>query len=695
VRTPAGLLALALLVILGFLGARAWLAGETSLPLDDPFIYFQYARQAAHGEFLRYTPGSPRSCGATSLLYLFVCSAAYLLGFRNEGMILFTDLLGVVLFLVSTAACWHLGRRLGGRETGHAAALLFVLNGPLAWHFLSGMETGLFSTALLLVMWAWVDEGAPWGGRLLPWAIGLLALTRPEGIMLAAGVALLARLRARPGLSWRGAWLPVLAGILPLVAAALLTGHGALASFRQKSSLAVGSQALAGFEQGLRHLAYLWRTMYSGFGGSDAGGWNANIGEVLLFFAPGLLLLALIGLLPSLAAEWRERRFGVFTLGAWLLGGGTAISAAVAPLSIHWQRYAIPYSALILLFTAEGLQRLSVALCRGATPLAEQDMRRGLLGFLAAFGVLSVLFFALAYGENCNDIAAQHLRLARWMNRELPLGTVVGVNDAGALAYFGGRPILDLTGLVSPELTPAARRGTGALFEALERLPLHRRPGVFIIYPSWFSLEETGLLGPKIREAPLPRVTIAGSASAKSVYLADWSLAGSGALPRNPELLHGLEGWRLADELDVADVQSEAEHHYERLGRLGRLMGTEAYARSVEGADEIVLADGGRGVIRGERFRMKLRPGRPALIVARSLRPWRLLVRVDGNPLGTWRAPRRGQAKGDDRALRSWIEGRFPLPPEAITSPAPEIELRVLSEDGQPYGSFHYWVYQP
>jgi len=43
-----------------------------AVPLDDAAIYFQYARQALHGDWLRYNPGAPLSTGLTSQLYFLL-----------------------------------------------------------------------------------------------------------------------------------------------------------------------------------------------------------------------------------------------------------------------------------------------------------------------------------------------------------------------------------------------------------------------------------------------------------------------------------------------------------------------------------------------------------------------------------------------------------------------------------------------
>ena len=53
------------------------------MPLDDTYIHFQYARQWAAGEPLRYFPGDPPSSGGTSLLYPILLAAGYRLGFTD------------------------------------------------------------------------------------------------------------------------------------------------------------------------------------------------------------------------------------------------------------------------------------------------------------------------------------------------------------------------------------------------------------------------------------------------------------------------------------------------------------------------------------------------------------------------------------------------------------------------------------
>src|SRR6266446_6467741 len=79
----------AILVALAYLGAgyaASWQAGQGLRPassLDDAYIYFQYARQFAHGHFFIYQPGAGPSTGVTGLLYLLILAALSRLGMEG------------------------------------------------------------------------------------------------------------------------------------------------------------------------------------------------------------------------------------------------------------------------------------------------------------------------------------------------------------------------------------------------------------------------------------------------------------------------------------------------------------------------------------------------------------------------------------------------------------------------------------
>src|SRR5262249_14532234 len=135
-----------------------------------------------------------------------------------------------------------------------------------------------------------------------------------------------------------------------------------------------------------------------------------------------------------------------------------------------------------------------------------------------------------------------------------PPGARLGVNDTGAIAYLSGRPTFDVVGLTTEGEARYWVAGAGSRFEHYEKLPPARRPSHFVVYPQWMACPP--VLGRVLTEATVLDQSILGGTT-MYVHEARWDLLGSGALPAAPP-----EGLSLADELDVADLESEAAHGY-------------------------------------------------------------------------------------------------------------------------------------
>jgi hypothetical protein len=100
-----------------------------------------------------------------------------------------------------------------------------------------------------------------------------------------------------------------------------------------------------------------------------------------------------------------------------------------------------------------------------------------------------------------------------------------------------------------------------------------------------------------------------------------------------------------------------------------------------------VLIEGGREPDRGERFRLRCRPGQPAVLVMRTeaYREFDLEVRVNGKDAGLWTIPRQSL---------TWTEPMFQIPPDALPGDSADIELVQALGDSIRYPSFHYWLLQ-
>jgi hypothetical protein len=296
-------------------------------------------------------------------------------------------------------------------------------------------------------------------------------------------------------------------------------------------------------------------------------------------------------------------------------------------------------------------------------------------------GVLSGLFagaLASRLGWTFDDlwgsasaIDRQQVVLGRWAETELDPGARIGVNDTGAISYLSGKKTFDVVGLTTRAEASYWVAGAGSRFEHYERL--HRSspeslPTHFIVYPHWMACD--AVLGEELHEATVTDQTILGGTT-MTAYAARYDRLGSGDLPVEIE-----PGGAPVDELDVADLESEASHAYE----LGPARDTDDVVVTHALGARLVV-DGTR-VRRGlDRFVFRGRAEGPAVLVARLTAdvPTEVEVRVGGEIVGT--------------ALVSggWTEARFDLPARSGGGPR---EVTVAARGGGRFGSAHYWLYE-
>jgi hypothetical protein len=95
-------------------------------------------------------------------------------------------------------------------------------------------------------------------------------------------------------------------------------------------------------------------------------------------------------------------------------------------------------------------------------PRLRSDRRLARLGvaWKAALVLLALGFVALgakSYAEDVAVIESEMVTTARWVDEHLPAGALIAAHDIGALGYFDDHELLDLAGLISPEVVPFIR----------------------------------------------------------------------------------------------------------------------------------------------------------------------------------------------------------------------------------------------
>ena len=430
-----------------FLALRFW-----DHTVDDAFISFRYARNLVDGHGLVFNPGE-RVEGYTNFLWVIWASLSLWLSVDPEQSCRW---LGLAASAASLAAVVRFGP-----SSPHArwavwiAPLLLAVNPAFAVWATGGLEAPLFAG---LILWGTclAAEGVDSERGKLPASSAVLfalaALTRPEGALLAAVVAVAAVVLHRPGPGfWRSGceWVAV---FLALFAPYLIWrwsyyGYPLPNTFYAK----VGGSG-AQLERGLRYAHdFFWATGY----------W----------------------LLPIAAAGFWGARRRFFALVATVTGALVAQIVLVGGDGLPMYRFFVPVLGPFLLLVGWGT---TAWLERVTHPRAARSIAAVALIVIAAYSSVP------AFRGPQHDYVLQDVRevgvwrqVGAWFREHARPGETIAVLPAGAIPYFSGLPAIDMLGLNDAHIAHRAVAQLGSGQAGHEKYDvdyvLARRPEYVII----------------------------------------------------------------------------------------------------------------------------------------------------------------------------------------------------------------------
>ncbi len=431
--------------------------GHSGYPLDDAWIHQTYARNWAETGQLAYVVGLP-SAGSTAPLWTLLLSIAYRL---QIDPYLWSMALGIESLAISAWLLSHLANRLLPNRSAVSwlVGLACVCEWHLIWAAASGMETLLFiAFALALIDRVWARSS----GWIIGVLGGLLILTRPEGLLLfalALGVLLIR--------SGRGALIEISKAALAFL---IVLAPGAYFNLQAGGSILPNTFYAKQSEYG-----ELMSTLLI---------WLSSIGNMLIApLAGGGLLL-----IPGVAMWMVQNRRDVKQRMRWMwwlplvwLFAHVAVYALRLPVSYQHGRYLLPIIPIVLLYGVVGTALLLEWLkARSANPAAR--LLRQV--YVIAIAVLFVLYIPIGAAALATDVAiinGEMVAVAQWLDTNTPPDALVAAHDIGAIGYFTRRPILDLAGLISPEVIPFIRNEA-----RLDEWMRTKGAQYLVTFPGWY-----------------------------------------------------------------------------------------------------------------------------------------------------------------------------------------------------------------
>ncbi len=435
----------------------SWRYFRIGFPLDDAWIHQTFARNLAlHGEWV-FLPGKSAG-GSTAPLWSTLLAIGYCLRLAPYAWayLLGAICLWLLAFLTETVVRSLV---LSYRPRFPWAGTCLLLEWHLVWAAGSGMETLLFAVLVTVVLIRLVfGNHRPFGLGLL---IGLSIWVRPDGITLLCPAVLVVFLS-------QTVWLKRLRALVDLG-----LGFGSLFALYLVFNLVVaGLPWPTTFYAKQAEYAVLLQIPFWKRYGLEVLQLLSGVGVVLF---PGFLLMFISAI--------RKRSWEALAGMAWLFGY-LGLYAWRLPVTFQHGRYVIPAMPTFFIFGLIGL----IGFIQKNSP----RWRWAVSVFWKSTAMIVLFLFwglgARAYAQNVAYIESEMVKTARWVSANVAPAALVAAHDIGALGYFGRHDLVDLAGLVSPEVIPIIR-------DQIQLAAFLDKRGVdyLVTFPDWYPYLISGL----------------------------------------------------------------------------------------------------------------------------------------------------------------------------------------------------------
>jgi hypothetical protein len=207
--------------------------------------------------------------------------------------------------------------------------------------------------------------------------------------------------------------------------------------------------------------------------------------KIGLQFVTGVGILLLPGIVIELKDQIQSKNWEGVAAFVWMVGY-VGLYAWLLPVTYQHGRYIMPAMPIGFIFGLSGL-------IKWVDIQAEGLWRRVFSGaWICSAIIVAVSFWiygARAYALDVAVIETEMVRTARWIEENTNNNAVIAAHDIGALGYFSAREILDLAGLITPDVIPFIRN-EGKLAVYLDQ----EHADYLVTFPSWYSELTDGLI---------------------------------------------------------------------------------------------------------------------------------------------------------------------------------------------------------
>lgn len=436
-------------------------SGVFGFPLDDAWIHQVYARNLGQLGLWGFSPDRI-SAGSTSPLWTFLLSPGYLL--NSEPAYLWTYFLSWLGLSFLGIFAESISRRiiLAYRPWFPWVGAAVILEWHQVWAAVSGMETSWMAAVILFVFYLLLD-----GNKNYAWAAfftGIAVWIRPDGITLLGPVLVLVIIRAffQRKNEFRSNLSIFLAFAIPFTLY-LFFNHQIGGNIWPNTMFAKHAEYSE-----LLQSPILKRVI-----------------QLIVLPFTGAGVLTIPGFLYGTWKAIKKKNWDWLVMVIWWLGY-TAIYAMRLPVTYQHGRYLMPAMPVYFLLGIMGTLFIFYDLPKTRpTKIFKKVLISSFLAILLAF----LLLGANAYQQDRKIIESEMVNTAQWISKNVSPQSKIAVHDIGAVGFFTNNEIVDLAGLVTPEVIPFIRDEV-KLKDYLD----DQRVSFLVTFPGWYQDLTKGLL---------------------------------------------------------------------------------------------------------------------------------------------------------------------------------------------------------
>jgi hypothetical protein len=429
---------------------------EIGFPLDDAWIHQTFARNIAQGNGWTFNQGQP-SAGLTAPLWGALLALGHFI-FKSPYPA------PIILGWVTLASIGVLTYRLlihffpNEKIASFIGGSIIIFEWHFVWAALSGMETLLFGLFVLFIFSQITlkEFSAIKWGNLGVW-IGVAMWIRPEAIL----------------------------SMFPVVLFSILSSENLKESISHLISMALGLIIPVFLYLGFNYLlgGSAWPSTFY----AKQAEYAILLDTLLISRIWNQLSLTLVGggviifpaFLYAIIKSIKLKKWVILSFSLWYVG--TAILYALRlPVVYQHGRYMIPAMTIYLYLSLHGLIWIFSDINKSKKKFAW--MIKPIWGISTIVVTAGFYLLGIAYFQSdVRFINSEMVEMGMWIAKNTSEDTVIATHDIGAIGYFGNRQILDLAGLISPDIIPIIR-DEDKIFKMLEI----ESPDYFVTFPSWY-----------------------------------------------------------------------------------------------------------------------------------------------------------------------------------------------------------------